>query len=79
MHSPATGVFALIPIGTPANARGSPAATVAASSSARSASSSTNAPSSGSSASIRRTLASTTSRAETEPSLTRAASSVAGR
>ena len=79
MHSPATAVFALTAIGTPANARGSSRPIPSASASARSGSSSTNAPSCGSSASIRRTAASTTSRAETAPSRIRAATSGAGR
>ena len=79
MHSPATAMFALTAIGTPANGRGSPGSIASASASARSASSSTNAPSCGSIASIRRSAASTASRAVNEPSRMRAASSVAGR
>ena len=79
MHSPATAVFALTAMGTPANARGSSRPIASASASAPSGSSSTNAPSCGSSASMRRTDASTTSRAETAPSRIRAATSGAGR
>src|SRR5215218_2336352 len=79
MHRPATAVFALTAIGTPANGRGSLGSIASASASAASPSSSTNAPSCGSIASIRRSAASTASRAVNEPSRTRAASSVAGR
>ena len=79
MHRPATAVLALTATGTPANARWSPAATVAAWASAWSASSSTNAFRSGSTASMRRSVASITSVAETSPLRMRTARSVAGR
>ena len=78
MHSPSTGTLALIAIGTPANGRASPGWISSAAASARSASTSTNAFRSPSSAPIRSRLACTSSRAESSPPRTRAASSPAG-
>src|SRR5215217_2666299 len=77
MHSPPAATFAFTPIGTPANGRLSPGAIASASASACSASSSMNAPICRSIASIRRSAASTASRALSEPSRIRMASSCA--
>ena len=73
--SPATGVLALIAIGTPANGRSSPGSMGSAAASAPSASTSTNALSLGSRSSIRSSVAVTTSRARSSPPRTWAASS----
>ena len=78
MHRPSTGTLALIAIGTPANGRMSPGWISSAAASARSPSTSTNAFSSPSSAPMRSRLACTSSRAESSPPRTRAASSPAG-
>src|SRR3954454_11183554 len=75
MHRPATGRFALTAIGTPAKGRGSRARMVAASASARSPSTSTKAPMRASAASIRRSVSSTASAAETPPPRISAATS----
>src|SRR4051794_13146196 len=75
MHRPATGRFALTAIGTPAKGRGSRARMVAASASARSPSTSTKAPMRASAASIRRSVSSTASAAESPPPRISAATS----
>ena len=69
------GTFALTATGTPAKGRGSPRAIPAASASARSPSTSTNALSRSSTDSIRRSVASTASAADTPPARMSAASS----
>src|ERR687896_1442037 len=76
--SPATGVLALIAIGTPANGRSSPGSISSAAASARSASTSMNALTRSSSASIRSSANVTTSRAAISPPRTNAASSGTG-
>src|SRR4051812_28684733 len=75
MSSPATGVLALIAIGTPANGRSSPGSIRSAAASAPSASTSMKALMRPSRSSIRSSAAVTTSRARSSPPLTWAASS----
>ena len=76
---PVTGRLFLIAVGTPANGRSSPGAIASAAARAPSSSTSTNAFSSGLSSSMRSRDVSTSSREDTSPSRTIAASSVADR
>src|SRR4051812_11255444 len=76
---PATARLFLMAMGTPANGRSSPGPTLSASASASSAKTSTNALSVGLSSAIRSSEACTSSRAESSPERTSAASSWTGR
>ena len=78
MHWPWTGTLALTAIGTPANGRSSPGPIASASASAPSQSTSMKAFRVGSSAPMRSSEALTSSRADSVPARTIAASSAAG-